>query len=277
MKQKRNILITIAILLSGLCAQAQPQQWEWKEIGRGVQYGTMSLRLFDSDQTISAVRFVMSKSHTELVNDPGRTAETGSATISGFGERYDAIAALNGSYFNTRTLYPTTYIRDDGEAEGTLEQSEMTRVDGSFIIRGRKCKVVPFSDSTAYRRELRKAREIMESGPVLIYRGETRGEWPTGDDFFDRRHPRSIAGIGSDGYVYFIVIDGRHRGHADGTTIPETAAVAGMFGLKDAINLDGGGSSALWVKGVGVISHPCDNHRFDNLGERKVPNALILK
>lgn len=52
------------------------------------------------------------------------------------------------------------------------------------------------------------------------------------------------------------VIDGRAKGQAAGATIAETAYIARLLGLTDALNLDGGGSSALWTAQEGVVSHP---------------------
>jgi exopolysaccharide biosynthesis protein len=43
------------------------------------------------------------------------------------------------------------------------------------------------------------------------------------------------------------------------------------LGLVDAINLDGGGSSTLWVNGVGVVN------RLSGGSVRRVPNILIAK
>ena len=73
-----------------------------------------------------------------------------------------------------------------------------------------------------------------------------------------------------------MVIDGRFKGAADGASIYETAYICHLFGMTDAINLDGGGSSALWTSTTGVISHPCDNRRFDHEGERTVPNLIAV-
>jgi exopolysaccharide biosynthesis protein len=50
-----------------------------------------------------------------------------------------------------------------------------------------------------------------------------------------------------------------------------------QFGCTSALNLDGGGSTTLWIKGKGVVNYPCDNKKFDHEGERSVSNALILK
>lgn len=272
----KKTLTAFVTLLCGICLSAQPQGWEWNEIDRGVQWGTATLPLFHSVQSISAARYPAAKLRTEVVNDPGKDVG-GSTTTSGFGERYDALVAINGSYFNMKTLYPATYIRDDRKQEGCTDDSELFRVDGAFALKGHKGKVIPIADTLAYEKSFRRCREVMAAGPVLITGGEVLSGWPTGLSFYDKRHPRSVVGMDADGYIYYIVIDGRFPGQADGTTVAETAEVARLFGLVDAINLDGGGSSALWVKGVGVISHPYDNHQYDHAGERIVPNALIAR
>ena len=77
--------------------------------------------------------------------------------------------------------------------------------------------------------------------------------------------------------MYLVVIDGRTPGKADGATIHETALIARLLGLENALNLDGGGSSTLWTRAHGVVSNPCDNHRFDHAGQRRVPNIVLIK
>jgi len=62
------------------------------------------------------------------------------------------------------------------------------------------------------------------------------------------RHPRSAAGISSDGrYLYLLVIDGRRPGSI-GSTEAETALLLRALGATDGINFDGGGSSALALR-----------------------------
>jgi exopolysaccharide biosynthesis protein len=48
-----------------------------------------------------------------------------------------------------------------------------------------------------------------------------------------------------------------------------------MLGMTQAINLDGGGSTTLWSEKIGVINHPYDNKKWDNEGERAVPNLIV--
>ena len=84
-------------------------------------------------------------------------------------------------------------------------------------------------------------------------------------------------GWDENGMVYMVVVDGRFPGQADGMSILELAAVTRILGLKDAINLDGGGSSTLWTDKTGIINFPYDNRKFDHEGARKVPNIVIVK
>ena len=44
----------------------------------------------------------------------------------------------------------------------------------------------------------------------------------------------------------------------------------------EAINLDGGGSSTMYIKDEGVINFPSDNKQHDHEGERPVSNAILV-
>lgn len=57
----------------------------------------------------------------------------------------------------------------------------------------------------------------------------------------------------------------------------ELTSLAGIIGLTDALNLDGGGSSTLWVQSAGVLNHPSDNKTFDHFGQRIVPNVIAIR
>ena len=63
------------------------------------------------------------------------------------------------------------------------------------------------------------------------------------------RHPRSAVGLSEDGNTLLLVaVDGRAEGHSQGATLAELGELLKGFGARDAINLDGGGSTALVVK-----------------------------
>ena len=66
----------------------------------------------------------------------------------------------------------------------------------------------------------------------------------------ENREPRSAAGISADGkYLYLAVIDGRREGSAGGTE-KETALLLLALGSWNGLNFDGGGSTALALRGT---------------------------
>ena len=103
-----------------------------------------------------------------------------------------------------------------------------------------------------------------------------------------------------DGKICLMVIDGRSKGNAAGMTLDEVQryllSIDGGKGCRNAVNLDGGGSSTLWINPnskastsqassvpevalktvTGVINHPSDNGKFDHKGERRVANSIIV-
>lgn len=71
------------------------------------------------------------------------------------------------------------------------------------------------------------------------------------------RNPRSAVGLSEDGNTLLLVaVDGRADSHSRGATLAELGEVMKAFGARDAINLDGGGSTALVIKDplTGVFS-----------------------
>ena len=114
---------------------------------------------------------------------------------------------------------------------------------------------------------------MVTTGPVLLIGGEL--EPIVANDFNTRRNPRTAVGRRPDGTVLLVVADGRNQ-EAAGLTMPELQLVMKALGCADAINLDGGGSTAMVVRGV-VVNHPSDNRRFDAAGERSVANAVVVR
>jgi exopolysaccharide biosynthesis protein len=77
----------------------------------------------------------------------------------------------------------------------------------------------------------------------------------------------------------FITIDGRDD-NAAGMNLFELRNFLRWMKACDAINLDGGGSTTLWIYNQpdnGVVNYPSDNKVWDHLGERKVANVLLVK
>ena len=103
--------------------------------------------------------------------------------------------------------------------------------------------------------------------------GELEPQAP--DKFNTTRHPRTAVGKRSDGTVIFVVVDGRLP-EASGVSTTELSLIMSWLGCRDALNLDGGGSSTMVFDG-NIVNHPSDNKKFDHKGERVVANAIVVR
>lgn len=126
-----------------------------------------------------------------------------------------------------------------------------------------------------------KPQEAVGGFPVLVRDSlEVPGLDSAGAaNFAPVRHPRTIVGVASGGRrLFLITIDGRQSGYSVGTTNRESAQVALALGATQAINLDGGGSTAMAVARYRGDSATFEvvNKPSDPQGERAVGNALVI-
>jgi Phosphodiester glycosidase/SPOR domain len=123
---------------------------------------------------------------------------------------------------------------------------------------------------------------IVNGGPRLLTSGRARitseaeGFDHPGDPEFlyrfgVRRNPRTMAGITASGRLLLVTIDGHQPGYSLGASFAEEAAVMRALGARNALNLDGGGSTAMNVEGR-LVSSPSDA-----TGERPVGDAILVR
>ncbi|MDQ3405858.1 MAG: phosphodiester glycosidase family protein [Actinomycetota bacterium] len=127
---------------------------------------------------------------------------------------------------------------------------------------------------------------VINGGPLLVDRGvvaldPARDGWspdpiagtPRADFFwrwYERRNPRTAAGVLPDGRLVLVQSDGRAPGWSAGLTIEETARLLDALGAQRAVNLDGGGSSTVVAQGQ-MLNRPSDA-----AGERPAGDAVVL-
>ncbi len=107
-------------------------------------------------------------------------------------------------------------------------------------------------DSTKY-------TQAVGGGPVLLQDGKQvlDAEGQRFDEVFSkRRHSRTAIGRTAEGDLLFVVVDGRQT-MSVGATLEELAVIMRRLGCVDAINLDGGGSSALAMRGI-LLNRPSE-------------------
>ena len=77
-------------------------------------------------------------------------------------------------------------------------------------------------------------------------------------DFSTTTHPRTAVGIDKSGrYFYMVVVDGRRTGRK-GMSLSDLSDCLISLGAYQGINMDGGGSSTMWISGKGVVNSPSD-------------------
>jgi len=111
--------------------------------------------------------------------------------------------------------------------------------------------------------DLTDAVTAVGGGPVLLRDGK-----PAGWSSQPKRHPRTVLGWNDDDF-FLVVVDGRQESLSVGMTYPELASLMQRYGCRHAMNLDGGGSSTLWLGGR-IMNSPSDGR------PRSVANSLIV-
>ena len=108
--------------------------------------------------------------------------------------------------------------------------------------------------------------------PQLVKNGKVDVTWEqekTTRSFVETHHPRTAVAKLKDGKFLMITVDGRSEA-SGGISLYDLAAYLLELGAVDAMNLDGGGSTTMFLNGK-VVNHPSDKE-----GERKVSDALIV-
>lgn len=88
--------------------------------------------------------------------------------------------------------------------------------------------------------------------------------------FAESRHPRTAVAKLKDGKFLMMTVDGRQPGVSVGMSLQELAEYLFSLGAVDAMNLDGGGSTTMFLDGK-VVNTPSDKE-----GERKIGDAILV-
>jgi hypothetical protein len=208
--------------------------------------------------------------------------------------RHGAIFAINGGYFSAKKSESILISNGELVAPGP---SRFTR--GAFGMENRKPQIVwPFApDSTsdvfllpdpikitADQEKLLVTKnlsvwhpaEAIGGGPVLVKAGKIRDtshEEGFGEGHL-KRHPRTAIGYSNEYTLVLMVVDGRQQSSA-GVTIKELARIMLEIGCYEALNLDGGGSSAM-IAADEVVNVPVDKANGNQHSLRRNASALVL-
>ena len=227
--------------------------------------------LFNSQQIISFLIFpqkAFEKYKIEFAYSQRDLEKT-----STFGMSNNAIAAVNGSFFNVDSGGSVTYLEiNDSVISKTIPSllkwaKPDSLIDGVVIItKDMRISLQPVKSDSFYEHSKQEAA-VMVSGPLLLL--DSRKVKLPKMDFVFKRHPRTFL-CTYKGSIIFITVDGRSE-EGEGMTLIEAQKFLQDLMCDDAINLDGGGSTTMWIKDKGVVNFPSDK-----TGERPVANAILI-
>lgn len=206
--------------------------------------------------------------------------KSGRETVPSMAERTHATVAINGGFFKIDTqekALPTGTLVIKG-----VVSSVKNKTQALAIIRANKFSV-QLANPKQY---LHKNSDVsMVSGiPLLVNKGKTvRTLFERKTDFYTQPHARTAMGIKANGMLVIVVsehdrgIFSRAVNGARGLSIVELAQFMEKQGCQYALNLDGGGSSTLWINGKVVNQTMGDKDESNGLNiVRAVSDAIVF-
>jgi hypothetical protein len=112
---------------------------------------------------------------------------------------------------------------------------------------------------------------IMGGGPKLVSEGEVTVTGQAENfqsDIIQGRAPRTAVGITEDDHLLFLMVDGRQPDLSVGITLNNLAQYLKKLNVKEAMNLDGGDSSQLVIRGY-TFNSPS--------GFREIGTGILIK
>ena len=183
-------------------------------------------------------------------------------TVGSFGAAVGAQAAINGDFFSFETYGTNGPSMSNGARWGGGDHDYVA----PLMFGAGKVALPPHEATggiTAW------AREVVSGHPTILVGGTRRNN--NGDALCTARHPRTAAGLSADkSKLILAVVDGRATTRI-GMTCDELANLMKELGADAAVNLDGGGSSTMWLAGTGVVNAPSDGQ------QRVVANHLAIR
>ncbi|WP_158279588.1 phosphodiester glycosidase family protein [Arcicella aurantiaca] len=263
-------------------------RWFPVDLGNGLlwkSYHFNQKELFASNQNINILQTKLSNKSLQFAFGSADTYVPEGDTLrklkptSVLALENNAIAAVNGGFFNTKRGGAVDFIKINKKILDSASYSPDRLIPehsiAAITIDENNMKIVKGGAKLYWEKSLPE-NSILVTGPLLIHNNEVQELRVNA--FNDNRHPRTCACITNEDDLLLITVDGRNA-VAQGMTLHELTFLTRMLNCKDAVNLDGGGSTTMYVKGQnedGVVNYPCDNKQFDHRGERAVSNVVMI-
>lgn len=247
---------------------------------------------FDCNQTINVMEIDLKQNVYNLEFIYSEKADS----LSSLAEKHQAVAGINATYFEPEV----SFVKSNGHinSEVTLTKDHVRfwkHAAAIFYDKDQNTVVINKGTNTSYKESA--YRDIMSGAPLLIDNYNPVGLYFIGNtpdsvllslDYEDYRrhqgvrHPRVAIAVTGNQKLLLITVDGRWQS-SDGMSCRElTAFLQFYFNPMEALNLDGGGSTTMWIKergasGSQIVNFPTDNKRYDHYGQRQINSAILIK
>ncbi|MGF7215833.1 exopolysaccharide biosynthesis protein [Spirosoma lacussanchae] len=289
----KNNLFFVMWLVTSASLYAQPTtdstrvtkaRWRTTRLTRHLRWQEAQFdSLFGSKQNVNLV--VLKNRRRRPVVAFGSAGDSLKPT-SWFGKRDRALVALNGTFFDVKQGGSVDLIKIDGRLIDTTRLSGKSMPEhqqSAIVIDRNRVRIVHGGNQPGWDRQL-PDENVMTTGPLLLQNGQPH---PLAKNAFnDNRHPRTCLCLGPGRRLVLATVDGRNA-NAQGMNLHELTRLMRWLGCRDAINLDGGGSTTLWLQpdlpGVkqvseqGVVNYPSDSKQWIHTGERAVSNVILIR
>ena len=223
------------------------------------------------------------KGYALIIKDPTRVKIGVSSkifkegeTISEIAEHYGAVAAINGGYFtdeadsekwSSNGGIPVGFLMSNGNIIQNIDPNEESYIlaltkEGKLLIG--KTSIAKLLENKENEKET--VTEAMTYITPLIKNGNLL-DIPSNQG----TSPKTMIGQRNDGAIVFVVLDSNLPGGRVCATLTEAQKVMNNLECYNAVNLDGGKSTTMYLNGK-VINNPSYA-----LGERPISSGFIVK
>ncbi|MCQ2426112.1 MAG: phosphodiester glycosidase family protein [Lachnospiraceae bacterium] len=169
---------------------------------------------------------------------------------------YDIVAAINADLFTGKLPNGTTILNGNLLRKDTVGYQGFAQMkDGTYR----------FENNATVLEGVASDIRFACGGRYLVLKNGRVYDNGTGDPFCTVHHPRTAFGVKVDGTMIFLVVDGRQAGYSDGATLLDLSSIFARLGAYNAICLDGGGSTGIYLPdgngGFGAVNKPSEKNR----------------
>lgn len=227
---------------------------------------------------------------------PAVVAET--ADLNTFAQQHNAIAVLNGGFFDPQNQQSTSYVTIQGQLVADPRQNErlinnpdlapyMAKILNRSELRRYQCNQTQRYAIALHSEPVPAGCELLDAlgaGPQLLPELTSEQEGFTATDATgtvirdalgsSQPNARTAVGITQTGDLLWVMAAQKPGVNPSGLSLPEMAEFLQTLGAKAALNLDGGSSSALFYAGTTV------HGKLDAEGNpvmRPVKSVLLLR